>query len=249
LRRLSRRRSSRREAGAFVLEGPNLVEEALDAGADLRVVYAPVGTDHPVLDRAAAAGVPVRRLAPGVLERVADAATPQPVLALAGLVDVALEEVDADLVVVVVDLRDPGNAGTILRSARAAGAGAVVVCGDSVDLHGPKAARASAGALFHIPVVEGGDPIEVLGRLGAVGLRRLAAVATGGPAHDAVDLTGPVALVLGNESAGLAPEVVAACDAPVTIPMAAGTESLNVAVTAAVLCFEAARQRRVAAGG
>lgn len=224
------------------------MEEALDAGADLRVVYAPVGTDHPVLHRAEAAGVPVRRLATGVLERVADAATPQPVLAVAGLVDVPIEAVDADLVVVAVDLRDPGNAGTILRSARAAGAGAVVLCGDSVDLHGPKAARASAGALFRIPVVEAGDPLDVLDRLGARGLRRLAAVARGGPAHDAVDLTGPVALVLGNESAGLADEVLAACDATVTIPMAAGTESLNVAVSAAVLCFEAARQRRAAPG-
>ena len=197
-----------------------------------------------MVDRAAAAGVRVSRLAPGVLERVAGTVTPQPLLAVAPWCDVPLEAVlGASFVVVCVDLRDPGNAGTVLRSAEGAGAGAVVLCDGSVEAFNPKTVRASAGALFHVPVVQGGGPEEVLDRLGRAGLRRLGAVATGGAPHTATDLTGPVALVLGNEAAGLPPALAAQLDGLVTVPLVGRSESLNVGMAAAVLCFEVARQR------
>ena len=230
-----------------MLEGAKLIGEALAAGAPLEALFvAPGGDDDPVVDRAAAAGVRVSRLAPGVLERVAGTVTPQPLLAVAPWCDVPLDAVhDATFVVVCVDLRDPGNAGTFLRSAEGAGAGAVVLCDGSVEAFNPKTVRASAGALFHVPVVQGGAPAEVLDRLGGAGLRRLGAVATGGVPHTATDLTGPVALVLGNEAAGLPPGLAERLDGRVTVPLVGRSESLNVGMAAAVLCFEVARQRAV----
>ena len=241
------RRSVRATEGAFVLEGETLVDEALAAGVVLEAVFVdPIaGAGLPVVARAAARGVRVHDLAPGVLERVAGTVTPQPVLAIAPIPDVALDVVaGASLVVVCVDVRDPGNAGSVLRSAEAAGAGAVVFCRGSVDVYNPKTVRSSAGSLFHVPVVSGGDPVEVLQRMGDWGLRRCAAVARGGRPYDDVDLTGPVAVVVGNEANGLPAALEAHIDVAATIPMVGRTESLNVGVAAALICFEALRQRR-----
>ena len=195
--------------------------------------------------RAAAAGVRVHELAPGVLERVAGTVTPQPVLAVAPMPDVVLDQAaGTTLVVVCVDVRDPGNAGSVLRSAEAAGAGAVVFCRGSVDVFNPKTVRSSAGSLFHVPVVSGGDPVEVLQRLGEGGFRRCAAMARGGRPYDEVDLTGPSAVIVGNEASGLPAEVQRHVDVAASIPMVGRAESLNVGVAAALLCFEALRQRR-----
>jgi TrmH family RNA methyltransferase len=241
LRRLLRRRSDRASERAFVVEGPKLVAEAIAAGAPLEAVYVADGADLELPPTDA----PVRVLQRGVLERVSDTVTPQPVLAVCRAVDVPLEAVSAaTFVVVCVDLQDPGNAGTILRSAEAAGAGAVVFAGASVDVSNPKAVRASAGSLFHVAVVNGGDAVEVLDELGRRGLRRLGTVARSGEPLDDADLTAPVALVLGNEAHGLPAEVEAVLDGHLTIPMAGRSESLNVGMATAVLCFEVARQRR-----
>jgi TrmH family RNA methyltransferase len=113
-----------------------------------------------------------------------------------------------------------------------------------VDVTNPKTVRASAGALFHVPVVEGGDPQEVLGVLGDVGLVRIGASARGGIPPEDADLTGRVALVFGNESHGLPPGAEAALDGIVTIPMPGRSESLNLGMAAAILLYEAQRQRR-----
>jgi TrmH family RNA methyltransferase len=230
-----------------VLEGTKVIGEALSAGVAVEAVYTAPGADDDVVARALAAGARVFELAPGVMEDVADTVTPQPVLAVAPYIDVPLERLrDATFVVVCAGLRDPGNAGTVLRSAEAAGAGGVVCCDGSVDLYNPKTVRASAGSLFHVPVVSGGDPVEVLEQLGAWQRQRLGAVAREGQDYVAFDLRTPTALVLGNEAHGLAPEVASACDAGITIPMSGRTESLNVGMAAAVLAFEVARQRRQA---
>jgi TrmH family RNA methyltransferase len=228
-----------------VLEGAKLIGEALDAGAPLESLFvAPGGEDDPVVARAASAGVRVSRLAPGVLERVAGTVTPQPLLAIAPWCDVPLDAVlDGTFVVVCVDLRDPGNAGTVLRSAEGAGAGAVVLCDGSVEAFNPKTVRASAGALFHVPVVQGGTPEAVLDRLAGAGLRRIGAAARDGVPHTATALTQPVALVLGNEASGLPSGLAGRLDGLVTVPLVGRSESLNVGMAAAVLCFEVARQR------
>jgi len=204
-----------------------------------------------LLDLAYAAGSRVYELEPGVLARVADTVTPQPVVAIVPQVDVALSalgDAGADFLVVCVDIRDPGSAGTVLRSAEAAGAAGVICCQGSVDVFNPKTVRASAGAVFHVPVVLGGHPKEVLDRVGGWGLRRLGAAPRGGEEYSRADLAVPVALVLGNEAHGLPAEIDAALDGTITIPMAGRAESLNVGMAAAILCFEAARQRRAGTG-
>ena len=186
-------------------------------------------------------------LAPGVLERIAGTVTPQPVLAVVGMVDVPLDRLRGPgPVVVCADVRDPGNLGTVLRSAEAAGAAGVVCCDGTVDVYNPKCVRASAGALFHVPVVAGGAPVNVLAALGTSGWWRLGTAVGAGEAYTTADLAGPVAFVLGNEAGGLPTEVEPALDGHVHIPIEGRAESLNVGMACAVLCFEAARQRHLA---
>jgi TrmH family RNA methyltransferase len=253
LRRLSGRRSARSADRAFVVEGAKLLGEALRAGATVEAVYLdPTGAgpaELGLVDRCLAAGLRVFDLEPGVLGRVTGTVTPQPVIGVVAAADVSLEQVGArspDLVVICSDVRDPGNAGTVLRSAEAAGADAVICCEGSVDVYNPKTVRASAGTVFWVPVVNGGSLPEVLEAVGAWGLRRLGTVAHDGADYLDADLRAPTALVLGNEAHGLDPVTRRYLDGTVTIPMAGRAESLNVGMAAAVLCFEAARQRRSA---
>ncbi len=226
-----------------------MLASALDAGAPVEAVFVDdrarsqleVG---PVLDAALQQGARVFDLAPGVLERVADTVTPQPVLAVVGMPTATLDELaGTTFVVVCVDVRDPGNAGAVIRVAHAAGAGAVVCSEGTVDPFNPKTVRASAGSVLHIPVVMAGDAGEALDALRGHGLRCLAAVSRGGTPYTDVDLTSPLALVLGNEASGLPAVLEERLDGRLTIPMGGGAESLNVSTAAAVLCFEAARRR------
>ncbi len=199
----------------------------MDAAPDVRAVAA----------RAAAAGIRVATLD----AKAGATVTPQPVFAVAPMARCGIDSVaPIDLGIVAVEVGDPGNAGTLIRSAAAAGADAVIFGSGSVDAYNPKVVRASAGACFAIRIVEGVPAMEILAALGAAGVNRLGAVARGGDAPDAVDLTRPTAFVLGHETRGLAEGL--AIDGRVTIPMRAG-ESLNLGMAGTVLCFEAARQR------
>jgi TrmH family RNA methyltransferase len=249
LRTLLRDPRARAEEAAVVLEGPRVVEGALDRGAILEVVYVGPGAERafaPLVDRVRAGGTRVAELAEGVLEKLGSTRTPQPVLAVAPAPTRDLDALAGDgTVVVAVDVSDPGNVGTIIRSAEAAGADGVVVCGsNSVDPLNPKVVRSSAAAIFGVTVTEADDPMEVLEALAARGRRRLGAVLGDGTPYDTADLTGPLALVVGNEARGLAPALHGHLDGMVTIPMAGEAESLNVAMAATVVLFEAARQRR-----
>ena len=234
-----------------MVEGVNVLEAALDGEADIEAFFAAPEAETEcaaLLDRAGQRGIPIHRLEPGVLERVAGTVTPQPVLAVArrqapALADVTAAGSDPKLLVVGVDVRDPGNAGTLIRSTEAAGAHGVIFCRGSVDVTNPKTVRASAGALFHVPIVEGADPQEVLGVLGDLGLKRIAAVAHDGERPDRVGLNGPLALVFGNEAHGLPADVLGGVDVVVTIPMPGRSESLNLGVAASILLYEARRQR------
>jgi TrmH family RNA methyltransferase len=166
------------------------------------------------------------------------------VLAVVGSHRRSLAELAPDgPVVVAVGMSDPGNLGTIVRCAEAAGAGGVVTSANSVDVHNPKVVRSSAGAIFAVTVVEADDPVEVLEQLADRG-PRIGTRPSGAAHYESVDLSRPCSLVLGNEAHGL-PDAVRDClDAEITIPMAQGAESLNVAMAATVLLFESARQRR-----
>ncbi|MBV8295303.1 MAG: RNA methyltransferase, partial [Acidimicrobiia bacterium] len=137
-------------------------------------VFVAPGTDDDNVEAAVASGATRHELGPGVLERVADTVTPQPVAAIVRRTDTELDALTAArFVVVCVDVRDPGNLGTVLRVAEGSGAGGVICCEGSVDAYSPKTVRASAGSLFHVPVVAGGEPLEVLDRMGRWGVHRL----------------------------------------------------------------------------
>ena len=249
LTRLVRRREERAEQRAFAVEGPVLIGCALDAGAVLVDVF----VDEAALADRSAVSVVVERasaaidpwvLPNGTLERVGDAVTSQGIVAVVEVRDAPWPSPDGtDLVMVLDEVSDPGNAGTLLRAAVAAGAGAVVVAG-GVDPTSPKVVRSSAGAIFSTDVVSATSTVQACDRLRAVGYRVFAAVVDGGVAYNSVDLTGPVALVVGNEARGIAEDVVGHVDGLVTIPMAGPTESLNVAMAGTVLAFEVLRQRR-----
>ncbi|MDE3139796.1 MAG: RNA methyltransferase [Acidobacteriota bacterium] len=252
LRRLIARRRERWDEGAFVIEGPDLVEAALDSGAEVEAIYVEAtrvdqGDVGRLLARARGAQVRVVALAPGVLQRVADAKTPQPLLASVRFARDDLGDLarlgTPGLVLVLDNVRDPGNAGTIIRSADAAGAVAVVLSGDSVDPYNPKTLRASAGSIFHVPVVVA--PLEAtLAHFGDRGVRRYATVVRGGTPYHEADLAGACVVVIGNESAGLDEDAVSLCDASLSIPMAGRSESLNCGVAASLIAFEALDQRR-----
>ena len=255
LRRLLGRRSERVRAGLLVVEGPVLVAEALDAD---RLVEVFSEVDPPpavaaVVAAAEARDVPVRWLAPGVVARTADVVTPQPVLATARRVTASIDDVAAAVgtdgfALVLAGVGDPGNVGTLLRTAEAAGAAAVVLTAGSADPSAPKVVRAAAGSAFRLPVATDVDP-EALARLAAAGVRLVGARAAEAVDHDRADLAGPLALVLGSEAHGVPDEVAALVGAWVRVPLAPAVESLNVATAGAVLAFEVAGRRRRSAAG
>ncbi|NND76307.1 MAG: RNA methyltransferase [Ilumatobacter sp.] len=244
LRRLLGRRSARHAEGCFVVEGPVLVAEAVAAGWKCIAQYAPIDSDAQV----PGAG-PLNELGAGVLERIATTESPQAPLALVRMPhapDVGAVVGAATFVVVLDRVADPGNLGTVLRSAEAAGADLVVLTPGSVDAFNPKAIRASAGAIFHVPVV-----VATLEELAAADIRLIGTTSHDAPGrtvvnHIDVDWSGRVAIVLGNEAAGLPSEWTDE-DGPigewVTIAHQGRSESLNVAMAATVIAFEAARHR------
>jgi TrmH family RNA methyltransferase len=252
LRRLSGRRSARSADGAFVVDGPTLLADALDAGVPVDEVVAEPRCPRELLAQAAARGARIHRVAAGVLARVTDTVTPQPVAGVARFEETAPDvaaRAAAPLALVLVGVADPGNAGTLLRSAEAAGAGAVLFCDESVDPYGPKCVRASAGSLFRLVVVRSAPSHLALRDLRAHGFSVVATLARGASVYDQADLAGPVALVLGSEAHGLPAAVTRLVDRAVTIPMAGRTESLNVAMAGTILCFESLRQRRAGRAG
>jgi RNA methyltransferase, TrmH family len=236
--------------GVCVLEGPDLVHAALESGVEFEAVYvdAAAGTSlQPLIQRADDLGVRVFALAEGVLEKVADAQTPQPVLAAVRFEQRRVDSIPkTGLTLVLHDLRDPGNVGTIIRSADAAGATAVVLTGQSVDPFNPKTLRASAGSIFHLPVVVASidDTLDYFG--GAAQL--LATVVRGGKDHREVDFSVASVVVIGNEAVGLDGETIARCGQSISIPMDGRSESLNAGVAASLIVFEALWQRRDAVG-
>ncbi len=222
---------------------------ALAAGAQVETVFVDAAVQLPqaaaaAVEAAVATGARSFSLAAGVLDRVAGTVTPQPVLSVVRTPVADVGALDgATFVVVCVDVRDPGNAGTVIRSADAAGADAVVCCAGTVDPFNPKTVRASAGSVLHLPVIVDVEPGVLLDRLGASGVATWGAAARGGTPHTAVDWSVPSALLLGNEASGLSADVESQVAGTVTIPMAGRADSLNVSTAASVLCFEVLRQR------
>lgn len=233
-----------------MVEGRRGLQEAVTAQAGVETVYtdsaAARQSDMEAVAAAASAGAEVVEVQPGVLARVCDTVTPQPVAATVRTRDASLADLakaQPGLIVVLAGVGDPGNAGSLLRSAAASGADGFILCEGSVDVYNPKTIRSCAGAIFRIPVVQGPTEDGIAPELRKLGCRLIAASA-GGESYTEADLTGHVAIVLGNEAHGLPERLVHDCDSVVGIPMAGGSESLGVAAAGAVILFEAARQRR-----
>lgn len=242
LRRLVRESKTRRSEGVFVVEGPKLVAEALSSALAVREIYTAVDSDIELRD---ADGVPSFAVDEGVLSSVLDPVNPQ---AIAALVERPLGQPQELLagrpVVVAEELRDPGNLGTIMRSIEASGAGGLIVAGSSVDPFNPKTVRASAGSVLRVPIVVTNDLDEALTVVGSLGRRLVATVCdANAQAYDRCELA-DTALLVGNEPRGLSAAALTIAEERVTIPVESSVDSLNVAAATAVLCFEAARQRR-----
>jgi TrmH family RNA methyltransferase len=253
-RRLNKRAFRQRER-AFLAEGPQAVAEAFHCGTQVSDLFVtgPARTRHRDLVAAiAAAGIPVHVVSGEVMDELAQTVTPQGLLAVCGFVDVPLAEVARAapaLVALLANVRDPGNAGTVLRTADAAGAHAVVFADASVDPYNGKCVRASAGSLFHLPVVAGTRLEEAVVTLREAGLRIVAADGRAGRSLDDPEvqarLAGPTAWMFGNEAWGLPPELVALADEPVAVPIYGRAESLNLAAAAAVCLYASARALQV----
>lgn len=202
-----------------------------------------------LMDAAHTAGVPTHRVSLDVMSELAQTITPQGVIAVCDFVDVPLESVtDVRLAVVLSHVRDPGNAGTVLRTADAAGADVVIFTDASVDPYNGKCVRASAGSLFHLPVVVGVPVARAVDFLHGTGAKAWAADGGGDrdlhQLADDGDLDGPVGWVFGNEAWGLPEEIVQLTDGAVSVPIYGGAESLNLATAAAVCLYTTARQQR-----
>jgi TrmH family RNA methyltransferase len=258
-RRLTKR-AFRERARAFLVEGPQAVSEAFRSGAPVTELFvtAEARSRHEELVTAMArAGIGVHVVSGEVMSDLAQTVTPQGLLAVCGFVDVPLEQAVAGLpadaggppplVAVLANVRDPGNAGTVLRTADAAGAHAVIFSDASVDLYNGKCVRASAGSLFHLPVVAGVPPGPAIRALREAGVRVLAADARAGRSLDELgpgELAAPTAWIFGNEAWGLPDEVVALADESVAVPIYGRAESLNLATAAAVCLYACARAQR-----
>jgi TrmH family RNA methyltransferase len=250
LLRLARRRGREKEEKFFV-EGPRLVAEALTAPLTVDAVYCTEKflagrRSGDILANAAAKGVGVYEIPSEVLNRLTAVEAPQGVLAVVGISKINLSDLLASappLIVVIDGVQDPGNLGTIIRTAHAAGASGALLLAGTVDLYNPKTVRATAGTIFHFPVVLEVSSDQALEFIMRAGLRLAVAEPRGTIPYYEYDYTAPVAVVVGGEGAGPKTELLEAAAARVFIPMRPKTESLNVAVAAALLLYEAARQR------
>ncbi len=239
-----RRVAARRERGAGVLlDGEHLLVEALDAGVPVELVLS--DGERPVLERARRAGAAVYQGSSSVLEAASPVKQPSGVVALARWEPAPLADAfqgDRPLVVGLVDVQDPGNLGGTIRAAAALGATGVLALGDSADPGGWRALRGAMGCTFRLPVARGRLE-EAVAEARRRGLRIAATAAAGGTSITRADLAGPLLVLIGNEGAGLPRPVSTQADLTLTAPMDRGVESLNVAVTAALVLFEARRQR------
>lgn len=241
--------SARREAGAFVVEGVRLAEEALTSGwpAQLVLYSEDLGSrGRLVVDNFTAQGAPVELVAEHVLQSASDTQTPQGVLAV---IEMHLLPLPArpDFVFIPDGVHDPGNLGSMLRTAAAAGVQAVLIPRGAVDAYAPKVVRAGMGAHFHLPIASLAWE-EIANLLGRDDLQIYLADAAAGEPYFQCDLRRPLALIVGGEAQGAGEAACRLADATLHIPMASGVESLNAAAAAAVLLFEVARQRAQKAG-
>lgn len=255
-------RPGRDTRGFAGIEGIHLLEEALRAGMHITTVFVGDSAAKPTEAAAKTAlgalslpkSTEILILPRKILDAVLDTETPQPIAALVEMPDWTWAHILqphgswAPLVIVLAGLQDPGNLGTILRSAEAFGATGIVAIPGTVTAWNPKAVRASAGSVFRLPLISS-TMDECVSELREAGARILTTTVREGEPAEMLNFTGPVALLIGNEGNGVPAEIAALADVQVTIPCPGPVESLNAAVATSVLLYEACRQRMAIAGG
>ncbi|WP_394768502.1 TrmH family RNA methyltransferase [Lacisediminihabitans sp.] len=248
------KREARAATGLFLLEGPQAVAEAMTFRPQLVVeLYAtPTAIERytDIAQAAVDAGVDVEFVTEQVLEAMADTVTPQGIVAVCHQFPTSVKDIlrsEPKLIAILEEVRDPGNAGTIIRAADAAGADGVIFTGRSVDLYNPKVVRASTGSIFHLPVAVGAELESVLERAREAGLTVLAADVKGEDLLEARrdgTLAAPTAWLFGNEARGLTDEHFALADRAITVPIYGHAESMNLATAASVCLYESAFAQR-----
>ncbi|MBF2051284.1 MAG: TrmH family RNA methyltransferase [Leptolyngbya sp. IPPAS B-1204] len=245
LRKLHRAKE-RREQALFLLEGTHLLQEACAVAYPLETVCCTPDWQaaHPLLwQQVSQQAQRVELVSPEVLQAIATTVNPDGVVATARRVEQSLNHQSLQLGVALETLQDPGNLGTVIRTSAAVGADGLWLSYDSVDLDHPKVLRASAGQWFRLPMRVSPDLATDLQQLQAEGIQLVATLPTASHTYWQVDFTRPTVVLLGNEGAGLSPQLTEIADIAVKIPLAAGVESLNVGIAAALILYEARRQR------
>nr|WP_206687662.1 RNA methyltransferase [Microbacterium yannicii] len=248
------KRSARQETGLFLLEGPQAAREALayrpDTLVELFATPSALERHADVRDAAKDAGLEVVYTTEAVLDAMADTVTPQGIVAVARQSPTSLRDIFASgprLVAICEEVRDPGNLGTIIRAADAAGADAVILTGRTVDPYNPKVVRATTGSLFHVPVAVGADLATAVEKARAAGVRVIAADVGGGDFLASRDLLAePTAWLFGNEARGLEDDALSLVDLSLRLPIYGAAESLNLATAASVCLYETAFAQRAA---
>ncbi|MET0989140.1 MAG: RNA methyltransferase [Glaciihabitans sp.] len=248
------KRDARLETGLFLLEGPQAVSEALTFRPELvlELFATPTALEryNGISAAAAEAGIEIEFVSEQVLESMADTVTPQGIVAVCRQFPTSIKDILSNgpkLIAILEEVRDPGNAGTIIRAADAAGADAVILTGRSVDLYNPKVVRATTGSLFHLPVSVGLDLEVVVEKVRSAGLRVLAADIKGEDlllARNGGELAGPTAWLFGNEARGLSDNHFALADRAITVPIYGNAESMNLSTAASVCLYESAFAQR-----
>lgn len=241
IKALLKKRQSREKIGRFVVEGPHLVAEANEL-----IDYFFYVEETPQTERLKADGVKSFKISAKEFAALSEVEEPQNILAAVRQPAYSLASIlqaENKLVLFCVEVQDPGNLGTIVRTADAAGAGGVILSKGTVDLYNSKVVRGTMGSLFHLPVVRVEETAKVIEQLKRSGFRVIAADLKSEKSCFEADLTKPTVILVGNEGNGLPREVLKLADETVTIPMPGQAESLNVAISSAIILYEALRQR------
>ena len=237
----------RQQRGLFLAEGLRTVEEAVAAKQAESIFYTAIEDDRTraALEKAAAQQVKLTCVSDAVLKKIADTETPQGIIAVCRMQSTSMEQLLAKgkMLLVLDRVGDPGNVGTMLRTADAAGIGGLVLLKGSVDIYAPKTVRSSMGSLFHVPVLAGVGEEDFIESAHSAGYELLVTCLDGADNLYKADLHGRLAFVMGNEANGVSAGLLAAADKRVFIPMAGRAESLNVAMAAGIVMFEALRRR------
>lgn len=242
-----KKKKVRQEQGLFIAEGLRTVEEAVESKCVVQVFYTAIEDDRTraVLEKAAEKNIPLYCVPENVLKKIADTDNPQGVLAVCRMQQIKLESLFAtgEMLLVLDRVGDPGNVGTMLRTADAAGIGGVVLLEGCVDVYAPKTVRSTMGSLFHVPVFTGAKEELFVKAAKRNGYELLVTALDGADNLYKANLRGRIAFVMGNEANGVTKTLLQEADKRVYIPMAGRAESLNVAMAAGIVMFEALRRK------